>query len=307
MKATIWNEHEKKLVVSSLVQFLYYKKVLSYQESSTLLKKIRNNKAEKMLDSIYENKSFKKEALINRRYRKYWLIDTAWRMKMRREVVFLMELACFVAAFFASKLGERSDIGLIYINTNMSDTLSILTSIYSDVNCFNVDHNFDATIPANMLVPVILGFETNLEIMRKNEVPYFAVNLLHKVSEVKRKMSMVYSNYVKVVKGKNSAKYFSYSYEKSIIRRFLDNADQFSLEEWRKICLNSLNSLLKDFEKAFGELRLNGDILNQNLPSTLSSSISWFLGRKGLEETVEVIARVPITQEDFDGSPQMYG
>jgi len=307
VKAKIYNEHEKKLVVASLVQFLYYKKVLSFQESSALLKKIQCNKAEKMLDLIYENKAFKEEILINRRYRKYWLDDTAWRIKMRREVVFLMEIACFAAAFFASKLGEESDIDLIYVNTNMSDTLSILTSIYSDVNCFNIDHSFDATVPENMLVPVILGFETNLEIMRKNEVPYLGVNLLYKVSEIKRKMSMVYSNYVKMVKGRKSGKCFLNDYETTIIKRFLDNKDLFSLEEWRKVCLNSVSSLRKDFEKTFGGLKLNVNISDQNLPSTLSTSISWFLGRKDLEETVEVITKVPIVQEDPSGGPQMYG
>ncbi|MBC7091449.1 MAG: hypothetical protein H5T50_06010, partial [Nitrososphaeria archaeon] len=67
------NEREKKLVVSSLVQLLYYKKVISFQETLELLKKIRSRRAVRVLEIFYSKKTFKENISISQKNRRFWL------------------------------------------------------------------------------------------------------------------------------------------------------------------------------------------------------------------------------------------
>ena len=297
VKVSIYNEHEKKLVVSSLVQSLYYKKVISYQESELLLKRVRSTKAEKMLEVIYRNKSFNEQISIRRKYRKYWFADTAWRIKMRREIVSSIESACFAAAFLASKLRYDSSEELVYTNSSMSEILSIMLSVYSEINCFCIEPTFDVSLPENLLIPVVLGFETNLEITRKEEIPYFGTSLLFKMIEIKRKMSEVYHGYCNIIQKKAIRRYFSNLNEKRLLKRTISDPKVFSLSEWHNICMKSLCQLDNDFKKAFIDLRNRDKILEQNLPPSLSASISWFLGKKDAEQTVDVVTKAPVAEE----------
>jgi hypothetical protein len=303
----VYNEHEKKLVVSSLVQFLYYKKIISFQESSLLLEEVRKTEADKMMDTIYRNKNLTEQMSIDRRYRKYWLHDTAWRIKMRRELVYSIESACFAAAYLAFKLKNNPSEELIYTNSSMSDTLSIMLSVYSEINCFCIEPKFDVSLPENLLIPLLLGFETNLEISRKDEIPYFGTNLLYKISEIKRKISIVYPVFCKISQTKVLEPSFTINFERRFLKRVIDNPSILSLVQWRNICLKSLCQLNKDFEKAFGELKREGNIYEKDIPSSLSTSISWFLGKRNIEDTVEVVSEIPVAEEGSGNFQGMYG
>jgi hypothetical protein len=68
-----------------------------------------------------------------------------------------------------------------------------------------------------------------------------------------------------------------------------------------------LKQLDSDFDEAFGELRREGKIYEKDLPSSLMSSISWFLGKKDVEYTVDVISKVPIAEEGSTEFQGMYG
>lgn len=304
---SINNEREKKLVVSSLVQLLYYKKVISFQETLELLKKIRSRRAERVLEIFYSNKTFKENISISQKNRRFWLYNIAWKLKMRREMTDILEKTCNIAAFFASKLKNEQSINLIYANSYTSEALSLMLSTYNDINYFTVDPDYDISVPENLLVPVVLGFETNLEIGRKDEIPYFGLNLLYKVSEIKRKMGLVYNIYCSQIRKKSMGKRFCNDYEKRMLKRTIDKPSIFPIERWHKICIKSIRSLNRDLKKSFNEIGENQLILDEEVPSPLASSISWLLNRKSLEETIEVITKVPIAQEGFDLNQQMYG
>jgi len=301
------NEREKKLVVSSLVQLLYYKKVISFEESLELLKKVRSRKAERVLEMFYNNKTFKENISIGQRDRRFWLYNTAWKLKMRREMTSVLEKTCHVAAFFASKLKSEQSVDVIYANSYTSEALSLMLSIYSDVNYFTVGPDYDISVPENLLVPVVLGFETNLEIGRKDEIPYFGVNLLYKVSEIKRKMGLAYTTYCRLTGKKSMEKRFCNDYEKRLLKRAIDRPSIFSIKRWQKICMKSIHSLNRDLERSFNEIGESQLILDEEVPTPLASSINWLLSRKSLEETIDVITKIPIAQEGFDVNQQMYG
>jgi len=260
-----------------------------------------------MMDMIYRNKSLTIQMSIDRKYRKYWLDDTAWRIKMRRELVSSIESACFAAAYLASKLKDDSSEDLIYTNSRMSDILSIMLSVYSEINCFCIEPTFDISLPENLLIPLLLGFETNLEISRKDEIPYFGTSLLYKVSEIKRKMSTVYSAYCKIAQKKICEPYFATNYERRLLKRIIDKPSILPLDQWHNICLKSLYQLEKDFDKAFGDLKRESNISEKNLPSSLATSISWFLGKKDIEDTVEVVSKIPVAEEGSNNFQGMYG
>lgn len=302
---SVCNEHEKKLVVSSLIQFLYYKKAISFEESSSLLKKVRTTKAEKMLDSIYKNKFFNEQISIGREYGKYWFADTAWRIKMRREMVSAIESACSAAAFLASRLKYDYSNELVYANSTMSETLSIMLSVYSEINCFCIEPSFDVSLPENLLIPVVLGFETNLEIARKEEVPYLGMSLIYKIIEIKRKMAKVYSEYCRIVQKKDDGRYFSNRHDKRLLKKALDDPTSFTIFKWHSICVKSLYQLDRDLREAFKNL---GDVkvLQQDLPPSLSASIAWFLGKRDVEQTVDVVTEAPVAEES-NSDQLMYG
>lgn len=301
------NEREKKLVVSSLVQLLYYKKVISFQESLDLLKKIRSRKAERMLEIFYNNKIFKENISFGQKNIRFWLSNTAWKLKMRREITTILEKACHIAAFFATKLKYEQNVDLIYANSYSSEALSLMLSIYSDINYFSIEPDYDISSPENLLVPVVLGFETNLEIERKDEIPYFGANLLYKVSEVKRKMGLVYTTYLRIAQKKDPEKRFCNSYERRLLKRALDRPSIFTIKRWQKICMRSIHSLNRDLEKSFNEVRERELELSEEVPTPLASSITWLLNRKSLEETIDVITKIPVAQEGFDINQSMYG
>ncbi|MEM2741777.1 MAG: hypothetical protein QXD95_06460 [Nitrososphaeria archaeon] len=302
------NEREKKLVISSLVQLLYYKKVISFQESLNLLKKIRAKKAERMLEILYNNKVFKENISIEEKNIRFWLSNTAWKLKMRREMTAVLEKACHIAAFFASKLKEDQSVDIIYANSYSSEALSLMLSIYSDVNYFSIGPEYDISSPENLLVPVVLGFETNLEIERKEEIPYFGVNLLYKVSETKRKMGFVYKTYCKIMQKKIQEKRFCNNYEKRLLKRTIEKPNILPIKRWQKICIKSIHSLNKELENSFNEVKGKELEAEEEVPTPLASSITWLLNRKSLEETIDVITKIPIVQEDFDINRQpMYG
>jgi hypothetical protein len=304
---SLHNEHEKKLVVSSLIQLLYYKKVISFQESSLLLEKVRKNRADRIMDMIYRDRSLTDKISINWRYRRYWFQDTAWRIKMRRKIVSSIESACFAAAYLASKLKEDSSEEMIYTNSRISDILSTMLSVYSEINSFSVEPAFDTSLPENLLIPLVLGFETNLEISRKDEIPYFGVSLLYRISEIRRKISLVYLVYCEKI-GKKSCKLnLDNDSERKMLKRIIDRPLTLSLARWRCVCLKSLKQLDIDFDEAFGELRREGNIYEKDIPSSLTSSISWFLSKKDVEDTVDVISKVPIAEEGSSEFQGMYG
>lgn len=301
------NEREKKLVISSLVQLLYYKKVVSFQESLSLLKKIRAKKAGRMLEMLYDNERFRKHISIGEKNIRFWLSNTAWKLKMRREMTSVLEKTCHIAAFFASKLKEDQSIDIIYANSYSSEALSLMLSIYSDVNHFSIGPGYDISSPENLLVPVVLGFETNLEIGRREEIPYFGVNLIYKVSEVKRKMGLAYKTYCKIVQKKDSEKRFCNSYEKRLLKRTLDKPSIIPIKKWQKICMKSIHSLNRELKNSFNEVKEKELDLEGEAPAPLASSITWLLNRKSLEETIDVITKIPIAQEDFMNHQPMYG
>ncbi|MGQ9781210.1 MAG: hypothetical protein ACUVQ8_02990 [Nitrososphaeria archaeon] len=305
MKVSVSNEREKKLVVSSLIQFLYYKKAISFEESSSLLKKVRSTKAEKMLELIYNNKFFNEQISIARKYSRYWFTDTAWRIRMRREIVSAIESACLAAAFLASRLKYDCSNELVYANSTMSETLSIMLSMYSEINCFCIEPSFDISLPENLLIPVVLGFETNLEIARKEEVPYLGMNILYKIVEVKRKMAKVYIEYCRIVQERGRGRYFSNRSDKRVLKKALDNPALFSISEWRNICMNSLCRLNGDLKKTFGDL-VDLKAIQEDLPPSLSASIAWFLKKKDVEETVDVVTEAPVA-EGAKEDQLMYG
>lgn len=304
---SLHNEHEKKLVVSSLIQLLYYKKVISFQESSLLLEKVRKNRADRIMDMIYRDRSLTEQISIHGRYRRYWFQDTAWRIKMRRKLVSSIESACFAAAYLASKLKEDSSEEMIYTNSRISDILSTMLSVYSEINSFSVEPAFDASLPENLLIPLVLGFETNLEISRRDEIPYFGVSLLYRISEIRRKISLVYFVYCEKIGKKSSKLNLDNDSERKMLKRIIDRPLTLSLARWRRVCLKSLKQLDIDFDEAFGELRREGNIYEKDIPSSLTSSISWFLSKKDVEDTVDVISKVPIAEEGSTEFQGMYG
>jgi hypothetical protein len=87
----------------------------------------------------------------------------------------------------------------------------------------------------------------------------------------------------------------------------IDRPSSLSLERWRRVCLKSLKQLEVDFDKAFGDLRREGNTYEKDISSSLASSISWFLGKKDVENTVEVVSQVPFAKEGSDEFHRMYG
>ena len=300
-------EREKKIVISSLVQFLYYKELISFQESSSLLSRIKRDKAEKMLGIFYKSKSFADQISIPKKLGKYWLNDTAWRIRMRREMLLSIGKGCAAAAFMASKLKEDHSNELVYSSSNLSDALSIMLDTYSEINAFNINPPFDASVTDNFVIPVMLGFETNVEIARKDEIPYFAMNLLYHISEVKRKISKVIPVYSKMIDKKMSRKSFSNTFEKSIFKQFFDHPSSVPIEKWHEVCFESLEKLKKNMVKTFGNPQIDDYMSDENLPTPLIASISWFNSKRNIEETLEVILEVPITSEKKEDGSTIYG
>jgi hypothetical protein len=226
---------------------------------------------------------------------------------MRRKLVSSIESACFAAAYLASKLKDDSSEEMIYTNSRISDILSTMLSVYSEINSFSVEPSFNPSLPENLLIPLVLGFETNLEISRRDEIPFFGVSLLYRISEIRRKISLVYLVYCEKIGKKPSKLNLDNDSERKMLKRIIDRPSTLSLARWRRVCLKSLKRLDSDFDEAFGELRRGDDICEKDLPSSLSSSISWFLGKKDVEYTVDVISKVPIAEEGSTEFQGMYG
>lgn len=302
-----FGEREKKIVISSLVQFLYYKEIISFQESSSLLGRIKRNKAEKMLEMIYKRKSFADHISIPKRHGKYWLYDTAWRIRMRREMLLSIGKGCTAAAFMTSKLREDYSNELVYSSSNLSDALSIMLDAYSEINAFNINPSFDASVADNFVIPVMLGFETNVEIARKDEIPYFAMNLLYNISEVKRKILKALPVYGRMIDKKMPRKSFSNTFEKEIFKQSFDNPSRVSIEKWHKVCIGSLTKLKRSMVETFGDPQIGDHMSDENLPTPLAASISWFNSRRNIEEALEVMLEVPITSEKKEDGSTIYG
>ncbi|MGD0328819.1 MAG: hypothetical protein ABSB40_00060 [Nitrososphaeria archaeon] len=271
------------------------------------MEKVRKNRADRIMDMIYRDRSLTEQISIRRRYRRYWFQDTAWRIKMRRKLVSSIESACFAAAYLASKLKDDSSEEMIYTNSRISDILSTMLSVYSEINSFSVEPAFNPSLPENLLIPLVLGFETNLEISRKDEIPFFGVSLLYRISEIRRKISLVYLVYCEKIGKKSSKLNLDNDSERKMLKRIIDRPSTLSLARWRRVCLKSLKQLDSDFNEAFGELRRGSNIYEKDLPSSLMSSISWFLSKKDVEYTVDVISKVPIAEEGSTEFQGMYG